>query len=196
MQKFSHLLCYCSAVNKCGQLAAYGDGLPLYPWQRAAGYAAAYNGDFAERLVLFGPKCEHLVYTAVLNSHGVPENAIECHETHETTIGNGQIMREYVKKLNGQTKAYSTSGFHASRASVTALLIHGLEIPCIPAESFIFAAHSKMNVEEARTLLYSYCPDDFSPRGNRDLIYSDRDVSELKGIGDLLAERYSTQKRV
>ena len=198
MHRFTHLLGFCSATDKNRKLSAYGDGLALYPWQRAAGYAYALRSGIVGKVILFGPDTECSAYAEEMAKHGVSTSELEFLETHETTIGNGRVMQEYLEKLVGEhTVCSSTSAYHASRAELIGRLNFELTVPCIPAEAFIFAAQDKMNVDEAAKLLWSFCPKSLVPsNGVHDLVYDRRTVAELQGTGALLAGNYHTDKHV
>jgi len=183
--RWKYLLAFCIAVDADAQTFIHEDqyGNQTYPELRIDGYAKAYLGKFVKKIVLFGPVHETDFITKQLILLGVARSDIESRDTHVSTIGNGNVMRQFMQTTDADTgnAIMSSSAYHI-RAPYFGFE-NGVCLQFIPAEAFLFATASAAKKEAIRKALI----EEF---GSGDFV--ERFVAEICGIGDQLADRYVT----
>lgn len=183
--RWKYLLAFCIAVDPDAQTFVHKDqyGNKTYPELRIDGYAKAYLGNFVEKIVLFGPVHETEFITKQLILRGVADSDIESRDTHVSTIGNGNVMRQFMTTTDASAvnAIMSSSAYHI-RAPYFGFE-NGVCLQFIPAEAFLFATANTSEKETIRRALI----EEF---GSGDFV--SRFVAEICGIGDRLADRYVT----
>lgn len=176
------LLGFCLAGNITDGFKGFDkNGEPTWPELRAAGFAAAYRGNFVREIVLFGPEHEIELMKYELIVRGVPDHAIKGHFTNLSTYSNGVEMKRFIAEsgLDREEFVMSSSCFHLR--SIFFGNRNDVFVQFVPAEAYIFAITAPERVDELFRQISKRFGDSTMAR---------QITSEIRGIGDELADRY------